>query len=85
MLAHYIPAVHLKLATYFLLLLSELDAVFAHEGDGLVSSVNHVVCLHFPYKALGAELDRGMALSCVEVGGVVAARTGRTFSAVGVL
>lgn len=51
-------------STYFLLLLlSELDVVVAFEGDGLVSSVCHPVCLLFPYKAFGAELDRGMELS----------------------
>lgn len=50
------------------------------DGDGAASSVSHVLCLLFPYKALGAEL-----LSWAEVGVVVAARTGRAFSAVGVL
>lgn len=46
--------------TYFLLL-SELDVVVAFEGDGPLSSVGHA-CLPFPYKALGAELDRGVEL-----------------------
>lgn len=69
--------------TYFLLLPSELDVAF--EDDGPVSSFIQAVCLLFPYKALGAELDRGMEHSWAEVGVVVAARTGRAFSAVGVL
>ena len=49
------------------------------EGDGLVSSGCQAVCRLFPYKALGAELDRA------EVGVVVEARTCRAFSVVGVL
>lgn len=49
-----------QLLTYFLLLLSELEVVFALDADGLMSSVSQVVCLLFPYRALGAELDRGM-------------------------
>lgn len=75
--------------TYFLLLpvlLSELEVVLALEGVRPPSSVSHVVvCRLFPYMALGAELDRGTALSWAEVGVVVAARTGLDFSAVGVL
>lgn len=50
------------------------------DGDDAASSVSQVVCLPRPYKALGAEL-----LSWADVGVVVAARTGRAFSAVGVL
>lgn len=50
------------------------------DGEQPMSSVSHVVCLLFPYNALGAEL-----LSWAEVGVVVAARTGRAFSAEGVL
>lgn len=50
------------------------------DGDEPMSSVSHVACLLFPYSALGAEL-----LSWAEVGVVVAARTGRAFSAEGVL
>lgn len=75
--------------TYFLLLLvllSELDVVLALEGVRPPSSVSHVVvCRLFPYMALGAELERGMALSWEEVGVVVAARTGLDLSAIGVL
>ena len=52
------------LLTYFLLLLlSELDAVFVFEGDGLMSSGCQAVCLLFAYKVLGAELDRGVELN----------------------
>lgn len=51
------------LLTYFLVLPSELEVVFALEDVKLPSSVSHVVCLLFPYMDLGAELDRGMALS----------------------
>lgn len=47
--------------SYFLrLLLSELDVVVVFEGDEPLSSVCQACCLLFPYKALGAELDRGM-------------------------
>lgn len=56
------------------------DALVALSGDGAASSVSQVLCLLLPYKALGAEL-----LSWAEVGVVVAARTGRAFSALGVL
>lgn len=52
-----------QLLAYFLLLLSELEVVFELDGDGLMSSVSQVVCLLFPYRALGAELDRGMVPS----------------------
>lgn len=69
-----------------LVLLSELEVVLALEGARPPSSVSHVVvCRLFPYMALGAELDRGTALSWEEVGVAVAARTGLDFSAVGVL
>lgn len=68
------------LPTYFLSLLSEQDVLVLPDGDEETSSVSQVLCLLFPYKTLGAEL-----LNCAEVGVVVAARTGRAFSAVGVL
>lgn len=67
-------------SAYFLSLLSPPDVLPALDGDEPTSSVSHVVCLLFPYNTLGAEL-----LSWAEVGVVVAARTGRAFSAVGVL
>lgn len=69
-----------------LVLLSELEVVLVLEGARPPSSVSHVVVGPlFPYMALGAELDRGMALSWEEVGVVVAARAGLDFSAAGVL
>lgn len=45
-----------QLPTYFLSLLSELELLAALKGDEPTSSVSHVVCLLFPYNALGAEL-----------------------------
>lgn len=45
-----------QLPTYFLSLFSELELLAAVKGDEPMSSVSHVVCLLFPYNALGAEL-----------------------------
>lgn len=53
----------LPLTYFLLLLLSELDAVFVFEGDELWSSGCQAVCLLFPYKVFGAELDRGVELN----------------------
>lgn len=57
-----------------------MDVLVVLDGDGASASVSQVLCLLLPCRALGAEL-----LRWAEVGVAVAARTGRAFSAVGVL
>lgn len=55
------------------------------EREGALSSGCQAPSLLLLYKALGAELERGVELSIAELGVTVAARTGRDFSAAGVL
>lgn len=55
------------------------------EGEGALSSGCQGPSLFLLHKALGAELERGVELSIAELGVTVAARTGRDFSAAGVL